>query len=101
MDIQIKSCQNCRAKFEIAPDDFAFYEKMKVPSPTFCPDCRMQRRIAYRNERCLYKDSCDLCGKSIISMYSPDKANKVYCRDCWYSDKWDATMYGRDYDFTQ
>ena len=34
-------------------------------------------------------------------MYSPDKPFKVYCKECWYSDKWDPLEYGRQYDFSK
>lgn len=78
-----------------------FYRKINVPPPTFCSDCRLQRRMTYRNERTLYKDACDLCKKSMLSMYSPDKPFVVYCKDCWYGDGWDPFSYGRDYDFNR
>ena len=91
-------CKNCQASFEIAPDDFSFYEKIQVPPPTWCPQCRLQRRLAQRNERSLYKRKCDLCGESIIAMYSPNKPYKVYCPTCWHGDGWDALSYGREYD---
>ena len=32
-----KICQNCKQNFTIEPEDFTFYDKIKVPSPTFCP----------------------------------------------------------------
>src|SRR5256885_746105 len=98
---ETKQCQNCKQDFVIEPEDFDFYEKMKVPPPTFCPDCRLQRRTSVRNERSLYKTTCNLCGKSFVSMYSSDKPFKVYCKDCWYSDNWDVLSYGRDYDFSK
>ncbi|MFA6189899.1 MAG: hypothetical protein WC711_00050 [Candidatus Staskawiczbacteria bacterium] len=96
-----KVCQNCKQDFIIEPDDFAFYEKMKVPAPTFCPDCRLQRRLSFRNERILYKRACDLCGKEVISIYHPDGKNVMYCQQCWWSDKWDPLAYGQDYDFSK
>lgn len=40
---------------------------------------------------------CEMCGKSLLAMYSPASYAHVYCRDCWYSDKWDPLQYGRDY----
>ncbi|HEY4475418.1 MAG TPA: hypothetical protein VJB92_01715, partial [Candidatus Paceibacterota bacterium] len=101
MNKEIKICQNCKHEFIIEPEDFDFYEKIKVPAPTFCPECRMQRRMAIRNERSLYKDSCDLCGKHMLSIYSPDKPFKVYCRECWYGDDWDPLSYGMDCDFSK
>ncbi len=93
-------CQNCKKDFTIEPDDFSFYEKIKVPPPTFCPDCRLQRRMAVRNERNLYYRECDLCKKKIISMYSAEKPFPVFCQNCWWGDKWDPAKYGVKYDFS-
>ncbi|MBI4159892.1 hypothetical protein HY504_01870 [Candidatus Wolfebacteria bacterium] len=101
MNAETKTCQNCKLEFIIEPEDFAFYEKIKVPPPTFCPRCRFQRRMIWRNENILYKRTCDITGKEIFSMFSPDAPVKVYDRDYWWSDKWDALEYGREYDFTK
>lgn len=101
METQIKQCQNCKKDFTVEPDDFAFYQKIKVPAPTFCPDCRLQRRLSFRNERALYKRACDLCKKEVISIYHPQNKNVMYCQDCWRSDRWDPLSYGKDYDFTK
>ncbi|MBI4094521.1 MAG: hypothetical protein HY436_01805 [Candidatus Liptonbacteria bacterium] len=101
MNSQIKVCQNCKQEFIVEPDDFAFYEKIKVPPPTFCPNCRFQRRLAFFNLTSLYRRKCDLCGEMKISMYAPDAPYKVYCPQCWWSDKWDPLEYGRDYDFSR
>ncbi len=92
-------CQNCKGKFTIEPEDFKFYEKIKVPPPTFCPECRMQRRILWRNERVLYKSVCALCKKSIISMYDSKNNFVVFCDKCWWGDGWDALSYASPYDF--
>ena len=65
-----RTCQNCKKDFTIKSEDFSFYEKIKVPAPTWCPECRMIRRMNFRNERSLYKQNCALCKKSTISMYA-------------------------------
>jgi len=96
--METRKCQNCKASFAIEPEDFKFYEKMQVPPPTFCPMCRFQRRLMFRNERALYKDKCDLCGEDMISVFSPDKPFKVYCSPCWWSDNWDPLASGQEYD---
>src|SRR3989344_6579332 len=101
MKTETKQCQNCKSQFIIEPDDFAFYEKIKVPPPTFCPECRLQRRLASRNERTLYFRACDLCKKITISRYSSESPYIVYCPPCWYSDNWDPLSYGRTYDFSK
>ncbi len=96
-----KVCRQCENKFTIENFDLKFYEKISVPSPPLCPDCRQQRRLVFRNERCLYHRKCDLTKKSIISLYSPDKKNKVYDTREWWGDKWDAKEFGRDFNFSR
>jgi hypothetical protein len=101
MESEAKNCQNCKKDFTIESEDFNFYEKMKIPPPTFCWECRFARRLAWRNERSLYKRTCDLCKKNIISMYKTNTVFPVYCHDCWWGDEWDATEYGKDYDYSK
>ena len=101
MNSETKNCQNCKQNFTVEPDDFDFYEKLKVPAPTFCPECREIFRIAFRNERALYKRKCDKCGKVVVSRVSPDKPYPMYCKECWWGDGWDAMEYGREYDFSR
>ncbi|MBP6884270.1 MAG: hypothetical protein KBC17_00415 [Candidatus Pacebacteria bacterium] len=99
MQNETRNCQNCKNDFTIEPEDFDFYQKVNVPPPTFCADCRFQRRLAFRNERNFYKRDCDLCGTSVVSRVSPDKTFPMYCSKCWWSDKWDPCSYGKEYDF--
>ena len=95
------NCKKCNSKFEITDKDRRFFELFQVPEPTFCFDCRLQRRMAFYNRRKLYKRKCDLTGKSIVSVFSPDKPFKAYNVRDWYSDKWDPMEYGRDFDFNR
>ncbi len=99
--MQNKTCQNCKTDFIIEPDDFGFYEKIGVPAPTFCPECRAQRRLVWRNNMSLYSRKCDLCGNGIVSAYAPDSGIVQYCNKCWWSDTWDAKSFGVDYDFSK
>ena len=101
MDSETKNCQNCKKDFVIEPDDFLFYEKMKVPAPTFCPQCRARRRFAARDFRVMYKRKCDWSGEDIFSIFPQSSPYKVYERGVWWSDKWDAIEYGQDYDFSR
>ncbi len=99
--METRNCQNCKKDFTIDAEDFKFYEKIKVPPPTFCPECRFQRRLMFRNNRVFYRRECKLCKKSILSIYSVDKSFIVYCKECWLSDKWDPISYGHDFDFSR
>lgn len=99
--METRNCQNCKNDFNIEADDFSFYEKIQVPPPTFCSECRQQRRLMWRNERTLYRRTCDKTGKSIVSIYSPDSPYTVYDISSWWGDGWDPKEYGREYDFSR
>ena len=101
MKKETKICQNCKNEFIIESDDFGFYEKIGVPLPTFCPECRYIRRLLDRNEYNLYKRKCDATGEDIISIYRTEQPFPVYKQEYWKSDKFEATEYGRDFDFSR
>lgn len=94
-------CVQCQTDFEITQSDQEFYLRLDVPAPQLCPSCRLQRRMAFRNERALYQRTCDATGKPIISIHRPDQSYPVYDQTYWWSDKWDALSYGREYDFSK
>lgn len=98
---ETKTCQSCKNTFVIDADDFLFYEKMKVPPPTWCPECRLTRRLSFYNKRSLYKGKCGSCGVETFSMYGSTSPYVVYCNKCWWSDNWDSLDYGQDYDFSK
>jgi len=100
---EIKICQNCKKDFTIEGDDFNFYEKIKVPPPTWCPECRLKRRLVWRNEHSLFKRQNAEKGKEdlIISVFHPDSKIKTYDKEMWWSDRWDSSSYGKKYDFSR
>ncbi len=96
-------CQNCHKNFEIEEEDIIYYQKINVPYPTWCPECRLIRRMIWRNEYILYRHKCDVRGheENLISLYHEKSPMKVYDQKYWWSDEWDATEYGKEYDFTK
>ncbi len=96
-----KNCQDCKKEFLIDTDDQSFYERMKVPTPTFCPSCRWKRRAAFRNEGKLFRVQNAFSGETIFSLFPPEAGMKVVTQDEWFSDSWNAMDYGRDYDFSR
>jgi hypothetical protein len=105
--IQSKTCTHCQAPFDITDQDLAFYDRVSpaidgkkyaFPAPTMCPACRRQRRLAYRNDRTLYKSICAMTGKPMISMYNTDYGYTVYEQGIWRSDERDPMSYGRTFD---
>src|SRR3989338_6709148 len=98
MEPENKVCQNCQKGFIIESEDFNFYEKIKVPPPTWCPEGRMIRRFSFQNTWNLLWGNWDHCGKKTLSTYAPERKMVVYCSPCWWADFWDGTEYGMDYD---
>lgn len=106
----LRTCGACKASFSIDDDDRAFLDRVSpvidgkkflIPSPTLCPDCRQQRRTAQNNEFNLYPGICGLCNKRVVTEHPPHAEQLIYCRQCWNSDRWDVTEYGREFDFSR
>ncbi len=97
----ISECRRCNNTFTITEYDQKFYSKVSAPHPTLCPVCRMQNRMAYRNERALFSTACGLCKKQILSIYNPKHDFVVYCNDCWWRDNWDPADYGKEIDWNR
>lgn len=95
-----KTCRQCQSPFTIDDRDRAFYAKMQVPEPTLCPECRLQRRLAWRMEWTLYMRKSDLSGCDMLSIFPPDSPYTVYHHEDWYGSKWNLD-FGRDFDFSR
>jgi hypothetical protein len=116
--IQTKICAITSKEFSITQGDLDFYakisptfagQKFQIPTPTLCPEERQRRRLSFRNERNLYRRTCDASGKQIISIYKPDpaasdgasKPYKVYDQKIRRSDVRDPMDYGMNFDFSK
>ncbi|OHB20112.1 MAG: hypothetical protein A3J67_06375 [Parcubacteria group bacterium RIFCSPHIGHO2_02_FULL_48_10b] len=96
-----KICQNCKIQFAIELEDLDFYKKINVPPPTRCPECRLIKRLSWRNERSLFRRKCDLCGEEKILIFPRQSPHTIYCFPCWWSEKWNPESYAQDYDFSR
>jgi hypothetical protein len=84
----MKNCKKCNGEYEETGQEF--YDRIGVPEPSDCFDCRLKARLAFRNEKILYKRKCDLCAKNIVSTYHDEVEFPVYCQECFWGDKWNA-----------
>lgn len=105
-----KTCTQCGSSFEVTSEDLTLLERLSpsinnkkylLPPPKDCPECRQRQRMSFRNERKLYFRKCDITGREIISVYSPDSPHKVCNKDHWYSDQFEPLNYGQDFDFNK
>ncbi|MEY2671978.1 MAG: hypothetical protein RL687_395, partial [Candidatus Parcubacteria bacterium] len=93
-----KTCLNCKNEFTIDSDDFLFYEMLKVPEPNWCPECRMVRRLSFRNERNLFRRKDAHTDLDSFSGFPPEANLNTYENTYWHGDAWDPIDYGVDYD---
>ena len=95
-------CKQCTKNFQIFAEDIEFYKMLRVPPPTLCPDCRMQRRLGWRISMLpiFYKKRCSVPGhkEDVITFHSSDSSVKVYDDQYYLSDAWDGLDFGRSYE---
>ncbi len=94
-------CKQCTTEFIVTANQQKFYDRFDVPTPTLCPYCSKVRQLAWRNERFFYLRKCDMCQVDMVSCFSAEVTHPVYCNNCWWSDKFDPTDYGLEYDFSR
>jgi hypothetical protein len=108
--IEKKICTLSGQEFYITDRDMVLYDQMSpifgsqkysIPTPTLAPITRMQRRMAFRNERYLYEKKSCISGKTLVTMYHPDDDRKVMETSLWHGDSWSAFEYGRQVDFNR
>lgn len=98
---ETKNCKITNKPFLITDEDFAFYAKIGVPAPTLCYDERLRRRLSWRNDRNLFYRTCSITDKKIITMHPPESPMNVVDKDYWWSDKWEPSDFGQEYDFNR
>jgi hypothetical protein len=96
-----KICRISGKEFEITEEDLEFYKKMNVSPPTLCPEERSRNRLAFRNQRNLFRRKCDGTGKPILSVYPENVPMPIYEREYYFSGKWEGLDYGSDFDFSR
>lgn len=93
LDGQVLACKKCARNYKIVKQELDFYNRMNIPVPILCPDCRFLQRFSLRNPMNLWHRQCDCthpkhghsgrCDKEFETNYSPDRKELVYCEDCY------------------
>jgi len=105
-----QTCAQCNSSFTVTQEELDFHKRVapsfdgkeySIPPPTLCTECRLQRRLAHRNEKTLYRRICDKTGKEILSIHAPGKGYVIYETSERWEDSWDAKDSARDFDFSR
>ena len=96
--------EQCTEAFKIIPQELQFYQRMNLPLPHLCPNCRHYQRLKQRNPLKLWHRTC-MCGSAGLpqsttkhfhgdepctvefeTSYSPDSPEIVYCEKCYQGE---------------
>ena len=79
-------CEKSNRPFRITSSELEFYQRMKLPLPNLHPLLRMEQRLNLVKNGKKYKTICAKCKKEILSAYSPDRPEIVYCETCYQQE---------------
>lgn len=79
----IFACATCKKNYRIIPRESEFYQRLAIPLPLLCPDCRHLRRFTARGPNKLWKRNCAKCNAEFETNYSPDRPEILYCEECY------------------
>jgi hypothetical protein len=87
---------HCTTAFKITGDEYKLYERLGVPLPNLCFNCRHAERARIRNPRMLWHRTCmctqtnhdheNICAREFETTYSPERKETVYCETCYQQE---------------
>jgi len=85
---EIFICEKCTKNYKVIPNEFLFYQKLDIPLPRLCPDCRHSRRIQSRGPNKLWHRACmkEGCMNKFETSYAPERPEIVYCESCYQQE---------------
>ncbi len=83
-----KCDDHCTVGFKIIQAEKDFYDKMGLPVPTLCPNCRHYERLRQRNPLKLWHRKCMKLGciNEFETSYAPDRPEIIYCEQCYNNE---------------
>ena len=101
-----QDASGCTEAFKVIPDELKFYQRMNLPIPHLCPNCRHYNRLKQRNPLKLWHRKCQCagiesdnkiyqntinhplhnenhCSNEFETPYSLERKEIVYCEECY------------------
>lgn len=76
-------CESSKRLFRIQKAELELYRQLNIPIPHHHFLVRNEKRRLMRNPRKLWERKCDKCEKDIVTSYSPERSEMVYCEECY------------------
>lgn len=80
---EVFSSKQSGRNFKITKEELKFYKRYGLPLPQLHFLERHANRLKLRNPRKLWKQNCQNCQVKIMTAYSPEKPEIVYCEKCY------------------
>ncbi|PJC38589.1 hypothetical protein CO044_04135, partial [Candidatus Peregrinibacteria bacterium CG_4_9_14_0_2_um_filter_38_9] len=80
------SCEECGKNYKIVSLELSLSRKMKIPLSKKCADCRQKDLSRFKNPKKLFDRNCSNCAEKIVSVYSSDRPEMVYCEKCYLKE---------------
>lgn len=99
-------CAESGLPFEIDDSDLEFYRRVspsfggqefQIPPPLLSPSARLKRRLTFRNQTHVFFRKSAVSGANVFSSYPDPTPYPIVTVDEWWSDNWDETDFGIDY----
>jgi CxxC-x17-CxxC domain-containing protein len=69
--------------YRIIKQELDYYRQHNIPVPVNAFVERHKRRLALRNPKKLWQRQCAKCGQQMMTAYSPESEEVVYCKECF------------------
>lgn len=76
----------CSGGFKMLQREIEFCDRMRIPYPTLCFNCRYKELVGWRNPPALFDRTCKKCGVDLKSSYHPDQKEIIYCEKCYQNE---------------
>ncbi len=106
-----QACKNCATPFECSSLDLDFLKRIsptidgetyEIPAPSLCPSCRLQRRLAHRNQIYVSLLRSETTTQRLFTMYFGSPPFPIISNQEWWDEiGWSPEQHGRDFDFSR
>jgi hypothetical protein len=105
-----RRCRDSGEKFVVDDHDLRFYdrvspvfggERFEISPPVLSPASRLKQRLSFRNQTHVYFRKSSRSRSSVFTSYPEPCPFPIVSVDEWWSDDWDETEFGTDFDFSE
>lgn len=93
---EVFACVSCSKNYKIIGNELLIYQKLSLPLPDLCPECRHSRRFLAHGPNKIWQRSClcqnsahghnGKCENEFETAYLPDNSELICCEQCYQAE---------------